>query len=621
MRMNQGKTFLAIVLISTFFFIVLTMSSTVIAEIIYVDAGGSADFTSIQEAIDNANESDTIHIYSGIYNENLLISKSIQLRGDDSESTLIRGMQSASVHTIKITADNVSVRDVTISNELRQSQDFPCIFVDEAAGFKLDSCIITKGERGILLQYAINAEIKNCVIENNNQKGVKLYFADECLIHDNQIKNNGDGMRLHGSDDNSIYNNIISGNGFGILMSASVDNVFYENEFSANSAENAEDTTATGSNSWSYNEKGNYWDDYQDYDSNDDGIGDDPYSISGGDNKDYYPLGIFLTTSHKPNAYIDSINPSSTTEDESVNFQGHGTDEDGYIINWEWSSSIDGLIHSSSADFSISSLSVGTHVIRFRVQDDDEQWSSYDEESLIIQSVSEDNQIPSATIVTVNPTESEQGEEIYFHGYGSDPDGMITSYQWSSRKDGVLSSDPTFSISTLSVGTHTISFKVKDNDGDWSSEKTTQVKITAIQSENLQPVAEVGGPYTGTVNTSVLFDASDSYDSDGGIEEYSWNFGDGGSGSGKMISHTYKSSGNYTVVLTITDTQGSMSEDTALVTIEGEENNNNNSSNSNQKNSNESDSDDNTEQHIPGFEFFLILIGIVFILFSRVRRK
>lgn len=268
MRMNQGKTFLAIVLISTFFFIVLTMSSTVIAEIIYVDAGGSADFISIQEAIDNANESDTIHIYSGIYNENLLISKSIQLRGDDSESTLIRGMQSASVHTIKITADNVSVRDVTISNELRQSQDFPCIFVDGAVGFKLDSCIITKGERGILLQYAINAEIKNCVIENNNQKGVKLYFADECLIHDNQIKNNGDGMRLHGSDENMIYNNIISGNGFGILMSASVDNVFYENEFSANSAKNAEDTTAKGSNSWSYNEKGNYWDDYQDYDSN-----------------------------------------------------------------------------------------------------------------------------------------------------------------------------------------------------------------------------------------------------------------------------------------------------------------------------------------------------------------
>ena len=621
MRNIQLNTYIVLAGTSVFFLLVLLGSFLVTAETIYVDDSGSGDYSTIQEAINQANESDIIHVYSGTYDGNIIVNKSIVLRGDDSDSTFIRGIVSSSEHTMKITANDVTVKDFSISNELRDSQDFPCVFVNSAIGFTLDSCILTDGERGILLQYAVNAEIKDCIIQNNDQKGLKLYFTEDCFIHDNEIRNNGDGMYLYGSTGNTVYENEIKSNGYGILVSASTDNVFYENYFSSNAAENAEDSTVVGSNSWSYNQRGNYWDDYQDYDTNGDGIGDNPYSISGGDSVDEYPLGLFLIAIQKPTAYIDAIQPTSITAGETVSFEGHGTDEDGYIIDWQWVSSIDGTIHSSSADFSTSSLSVGTHTIKFRVKDDDDQWSSYDESMIIVNIESEDNQAPTATIVTVNPTETDEDEEIYFHGFGSDSDGMITTYQWSSNKDGVISSESTFTISTLSSGTHTISFKVKDNGGAWSSVETTTVKVRKNSTvENIAPVAHAGGPYSGIVNKSILFDASDSYDLDGEIETYSWDFGDGGTGTGELISHKYSTSGNYSVVLTVIDDGEVISQDTTTIEISKQSNSNSSDSSPSNNDSSSNDNQHNDDQ-TPGFELFTVLIGLIIFMYYENRKR
>jgi len=47
----------------------------------------------------------------------------------------------------------------------------------------------------------------------------------------------------------------------------------------------------SGSNNmWDSNGEGNYWDDYTGVDEDGDNIGDTPYLIDGGSNKDNYPL-------------------------------------------------------------------------------------------------------------------------------------------------------------------------------------------------------------------------------------------------------------------------------------------------------------------------------------------
>src|SRR5207253_1262144 len=52
------------------------------------------------------------------------------------------------------------------------------------------------------------------------------------------------------------------------------------------------------------------------------------------------------------------------------------------------------------------------------------------------------------------------------------------------------------------------------------------------QPPNQSPIAEAGGPYTGTAGEAIQFDGSGSFDPDGVIVDYAWAFGDGGTASG-----------------------------------------------------------------------------------------
>jgi hypothetical protein len=345
----------------------------------------------------------------------------------------------------------------------------------------------------------------------------------------------------------------------------SSDNRIYHNRFE-NNDQNARDM---GSNVWDngYPSGGNYWDDYTGVDNDGDDIGDTPYDIPGKDppNQDRYPL--VGSQNQQPTAYINSISPNPAVQGETVYFDGHGTD-DGRIIGWEWQSDLDGVL-SYSEDFSTSTLSVGTHTIRFKVKDKDEQWSSYAVDTLVINSQSTANQKPTAEIVSVKPSNVIAGEYVYFHGFGKDPDGMVVEYSWRSSVDGVLSDSSTFNTSNLTVGTHTIYFKVKDDSGEWSDEVSTEVVVNPNASTpvNKYPVANAGGLYSCYVDEKISLIGSGSYDEDGTIIEYFWDFGDGTIGRGVSPTHIYSRPGNYTVVLTVKDDSGSIASDVTYVNV------------------------------------------------------
>jgi len=88
--------------------------------------------------------------------------------------------------------------------------------------------------------------------------------------------------------------------------------------------------------------------------------------------------------------------------------------------------------------------------------------------------------------------------------------------------------------------------------------------ITVQQTANSPPVASFS--YTAD-NLTVSFDASGSTDPDGTIVAYSWDFGDGGTGSSVNVVHTYPSEGTYLVTLVVTDNLGATGSQSRSVSV------------------------------------------------------
>ena len=575
------------------------------ATTIYVDDSGGANYTTIQEAITAANTGDTIYVYSGTYNENVEITKSLTLTGQSSSNTYIIGLAS-NKNTIKITADNVVVSGFKIDNNAGKSSDWNCIFLQSNSGCTIDSNLVENGENGIYILSSSSNTINGNTIQNCNQKGIRLSGSDGNTIYDNIVQQNGDGIYLTFSDTNEIHENDILSNGYGLNLASSNSNTIYKNDFDDNSNGHAYDT---GTNSWSKSDQGNYWDDYNKKDEDGDGKGDVPYDISGGSNQDSYPLGDF---SEGAVATIVSITPNPATVGQTVSFNGHGTTDVGIISDWIWTSNIDGTL-SQSEDFISSTLSQGTHTIKFKVKDND-QWSEYATSTLTINHQSDDdddtgNQKPTATIVKPSTSATvtvNQGESVEFQGYATPSEGMITEYSWRSSEDGIIGTTSSFTKSSLSVGIHTIYFKAKDSNG-WSDEVSSGLAIlenSGSNPTNNAPTADAGGPYTGYEGFTIVFDGSGST-TDTTITTYEWDFGDGETGSGYKLSHTYTTSGNYTVTLTITDDSGLSHTDTTTATVTSEEN---------------TTGDTSTDENTPGFEIIIIFIAITVLLFSKKRK-
>ena len=173
--------------------------------------------------------------------------------------------------------------------------------------------------------------------------------------------------------------------------------------------------------------------------------------------------------------------------------------------------------------------------------------------------------ITSSVDVTAPPTADAGGpytgtedSSVAFSSAGSsDPDGAGLTYSWNFG-DGSTSSVAAPSHTYLWGGSFIATLTVTDGSGQ-SATDTATVSITEV---NDQPIADAGGPYNGTVGTSVTFDASASSDFDNQdgtdlndqVLSYAWDFGDGSpSASGARVTHAYTAVGLYNVSVSVSD--------------------------------------------------------------------
>jgi parallel beta-helix repeat protein len=207
--------------------------STLMGQWLYVGGSGPENYTKIQDAIDNASDSDTVYVHNGTYFENINITKPLTLMGEQQYTTIIDGCQRGNVITVE--SNNVTISGFTLKNGTDNTiWERWAIQIQKGIGpashlknISLAQCVITENRGGILFQNVIDGKIQNCTILDNSKVSIEIrHRSDNILIENTAIYHNGETI-----SNNSFYSGgiRIDGNEYFCSNLALMNCKIYEN--------------------------------------------------------------------------------------------------------------------------------------------------------------------------------------------------------------------------------------------------------------------------------------------------------------------------------------------------------------------------------------------------------
>ena len=248
-----------------------SMGVTLGRDTLYVGGTGAGNYSTIQEAIDDASNGGTVFVYndSSPYYENLQIKRGINLIGEDKDTTVIDGNKQDSV--IEILNDDVTVSGFTIQNcPLWNMFQYAVVKINNCQNVTISDNIISIGGESIthLFTAAIFLNGTDCSVlgnyifeeyEKEKTMGIVLYTGSsnnlisgntiagnytagiqtrhECfnnIISENYIHHDYTGIDIYGSDNEVINNRIVNNLWDGIYIGHGVHNTVSGNIISHN---------------------------------------------------------------------------------------------------------------------------------------------------------------------------------------------------------------------------------------------------------------------------------------------------------------------------------------------------------------------------------------------------
>ena len=185
---------------------------------LYVGGSGPGNYSVIQDVVDNASDGDTVYVFSGVYSDffynhyfgySVLINKTINLIGEDKNTTIIDGQNITKQRNIIIQADSITI-----------------------TGFTIRYCGTTYLDTGILIIDTNNNTISNCIFYENHFAIFQM-SGKYNIVKNNDFQENTYCIEIEGKE-NNFFNNNLRKNVNGIVIEGKenmiFDNIITENE-------------------------------------------------------------------------------------------------------------------------------------------------------------------------------------------------------------------------------------------------------------------------------------------------------------------------------------------------------------------------------------------------------
>ena len=178
---------------------------------LYVGGDGPGNYSTIQEALNHAEDGDTIFVYSGYYKTKgymISIFKSIRLLGENRDTTIIDNDNTP----LAIQADGVRIENFTIKNGGVYNDGLQVNYVENIF---IHNCTVSNSYIGINVQGSSNVEISYCSLFSNNES-ISISYSSNIKVKNCISHSNKKGLQISNSVDSSIYN--CNFNGEGVLI-------------------------------------------------------------------------------------------------------------------------------------------------------------------------------------------------------------------------------------------------------------------------------------------------------------------------------------------------------------------------------------------------------------------
>lgn len=226
-----------------------------------------------------------------------------------------------------------------------------------------------------------------------------------------------------------------------------------------------------------------------------------------------------------------------------IQFDGSkSTDIDGVVNSYSWDFG-DGETGSGEKPNHIYNKSGDYKVILTITGDSKGDCGNTSQDELIV-TVSEG---PIANFTAIDSTD-ENTKIIFDASKSFTPQGKIICYDWDFG-DGNYAVGKIVEHSYKNYGNYIVTLRIETDNNSICNTAFSSFSIFV----NKKPSAKIISPKYGSTNENILFDASLSFDPNGQIRKYIWDFGDGSSIDGIKVYHTFLNSGKYIVKLKVVD--------------------------------------------------------------------